>query len=180
MKENDCTCTIYRHWDRWLWTFKLVDIVISRTSFDLDGVGCVGTALIINRAVDFTSNNSIFWLRMRATKPQRTKTSTWHVTETPLGHLRTRSINEESIPAIPFNTSVIVSRHISILIPVIECASPVIIKNVVIVAWVIICVNGSWWDQNKEVIISVHVLTLVGCCRVCSVTNSKESDATYK
>ncbi len=147
IKINECTCTIYRSWDWDCWSGKFVDIIISRTSFDLYWIRSVATALLIARAINFTRYNTIFQPRMRATKPQRTKTSTWHVGHTPLRHLSTWSINEESIPAIPFNTSVIESLYMDKRIPVTECGSPVVVECVVVIAWVIICVSEIKTNQ---------------------------------
>lgn len=95
-EKNTCTicCTVR-------WTDKLVNVVISRTSFDLYWMRFITTAVIPRRTTDFSDDHSIFHLWMTTTEPQWVIWTAHVIVNTWLRHLSFLSIVEKPVPSIP-------------------------------------------------------------------------------
>lgn len=135
--KHTSTCTVSRPRNWHLWFDKFIDVIISSTCFDLYGGRCIVATLGVpppRSAQDFTGHHPILKPWMRTIDIQSSITTTSCGTHTPFRHLSSFSIQIQSIPAIPFNKSVIVA--IVIIIVVLVQISPVIIKNIVTRAWV--------------------------------------------
>lgn len=94
------TCTISR---AQCWLDELINIIISRTSFDLYGVGIVATAAKWRGTTDLSDDHSICQLWVTTIEPQWAIGSTHVITNTWFWHLGILSIVEKPVPSIPIH-----------------------------------------------------------------------------
>lgn len=127
-----CTCTVCGSRDWHIRFDKFIDMIISRTGFDLDGIGYVVITQIgipYYGSQHVTCNHSVLKSWMRTIEIKSSITSTSSVTCAPLRHSSILSIQKQPIPPIPFNKPVIIAI-IAKLGPV--YVSPKVINDVII------------------------------------------------
>lgn len=90
--EIEATCTVGGYRDGYIWLGEFIDVVISRTGFDLDGSGPEGEALPTWRAENLSCDHAIFQPWMGAINPEWGAPTTCRVRRTPLGNLSALSL----------------------------------------------------------------------------------------
>lgn len=128
------TCTI-----SW-WTdaraYELIDIIIPRTSFDMNTV-IISTTVVVLVSTDFPGHDSFSHVRVRTAEPQRNLGTTRSWINTVFWHPDVLSQVWESIPAIPAVVAIALGRLLPppppvVIINGVVRASPGLVQGIVI------------------------------------------------
>lgn len=110
---------------------KLVDVVVSRTCFHLNGRGFEQTAVVSPVSAHFAGDHTVSYPGVTADEPQWSVCATHFFLHTPLRHLDGFPSVEETVPAFPLDTLVA-----SNLLGTVVCSSPGLVQHSIVIAGV--------------------------------------------
>jgi len=126
---NIITCTVCKIAESW--TDQFIDIIISWTGFDFNGIRPVKAAEIVPLTADISSDDSICYCWVSTTDPQWEISATTVQSNTCVWDLNIQAVIEQTIPAAPGNRDVTHGGGICV-----TGRSPWIIQHSVVVAGV--------------------------------------------
>lgn len=110
---------------------KLVDVVVSPTRFHLNGRRFEQTAVVFPVSTHLSGDHSVSYPGMTTDEPQRSVRATHFFLHAPLRHLDGFPTVEETVPALPLDTTVT-----SNILGGVVCGSPGLVQRDIVIAGV--------------------------------------------